>query len=336
MLRVDLQIHSRFSDRPTEWILRRLGMPQSYSEPEAIYRALDKAGMTFKTITDHNRLDGGKAIAHYPDVFLSEEVTTYFTDGCKIHLLVWNLNEAQHEEIQNLRTNIYELSGYLRAQKLAHGVAHPLANINQMMTVEHFERLVLLFRCFEARNGNREPLGQEVSNSCLAALTPEKIIELANRHNLAPTHADAHRKILFASSDDHSGLHPAVTYTAGRAAARRSAIFLRSSIRAQATLHGPMGDPLTFSSSLYTTVFSFARDKIKRGTPVGASLLGKMAERFLAGENPTAFSFAERFGHVTEAIRTGPGARFRQAGRDQPAARSRRVSLRSEAEEDAR
>ena len=81
-----------------------------------------------------------------------------------------------------------------------------------------------------------------------------------------------------------------------------------------ATLHGPMGDPLTFSSSLYTTVFSFARDKIKRGAPVGASLLGKMAERFLAGQNPTAFSFAERFGHVTEAIRTGQALDFVKPG----------------------
>ncbi len=288
MLRVDLQLHSRFSDRPSEWILRRLGMPQSYSEPEKLYRKLDDAGMIFKTITDHNRLDGAKAIAHYPDVFLSEEVTTYFPDGCKIHLLVWNLNEAQHEEIQNLRPNIYELAGYLRQQGLSHGVAHPLVNINQVLTVEHFERLVLLFRCFEARNGNREPLAQEVSNRCLAALTPEKISSLANRHGLEPTHVDAHRKVLFASSDDHSGLHTGATYTeVGSGLTVQD--FFRGLEAGGATLHGPMGDPLTFSSSLYTTVFSFARDKIKRGAPVGASLLGKMAERFLAGQNPTRF-----------------------------------------------
>lgn len=313
MLRVDLQLHSRFSDRPTEWILRRLGMPQSYSEPETLYRKLGAAGMTFKTITDHNRLDGGKAIAHYPDVFLSEEVTTYFPDGCKIHLLVWNLNEAQHEEIQNLRPNIHELARYLRQQKLFHGVAHPLVNINKVLTVEHFERLVLLFRCFEARNGNREPLAQEVSNRCLAVLTPEKISELANRHNLEPTHADAHRKVFFATSDDHSSLHPGVTYTGVE---RGSTVqdFFQGLKEGAATLHGPMGDPLTFSSSLYTTVFSFARDKIKRGAPVGANLLGKMAERFLAGQNPTAFSFAERFGHVTEAIRTGQALDFVKPG----------------------
>jgi glycosyltransferase involved in cell wall biosynthesis len=313
MLRVDLQLHSRFSDRPSEWILRRLGMPQSYSEPEALYRQLDTAGMTFKTITDHNRIEGGKAIAQYADTFLSEEVTTYFPDGCKIHLLVWNINEAQHEEIQRLRPNIYELAAYLREQRLPHGVAHPLVNINKVLTVEHVERLVLLFRCFEARNGNREPLAQDVCTACLRALTPEKITELAHRHNLAPTHPDAHRKSFFASSDDHSGLHTATTFTAVEKGSTLVEFF-QALEDGHATLHGPTGDPLTFSSALYTTVFSFARDKIKKGAPVGASLLGKMAERFLAGQNPTAFSFAERFGHVTEAIRTGQALDFVKPG----------------------
>jgi glycosyltransferase involved in cell wall biosynthesis len=313
MLRVDLQLHSRFSDRPSEWILRRLGMPQSYSEPEALYRKLHAAGMTFKTITDHNRLDGGKAIAHYPDVFLSAEITTYFPDGCKIHLLVWNLTEAQFAEIERLRPNIYELSAYLRQQKLAHGVAHPLVNINSVLTVEHVERMVLLFRCFESRNGNREPLAQEVSDRCLAALTPAKIIELANRHNLAPTYPDAHRKIFFATSDDHSGLHPGKTWTEV-AQGKTIDDFFAGLAAGEANMQGPRGDPLTFSSSLYTTVFSFARDKLKRNAPMGASLLGKMAERFLAGQNPTAFSFAERFGHLAEAIRTGQALDFVKPG----------------------
>ena len=313
MLRVDLQIHSRFSDRPTEWVLRRLGVPQSYSEPEALYRKLDAAGMTFKTITDHNRLEGAKAIAHYPDAFLSEEVTTYFPDGCKIHLLVWNLNDQQHEEIQRRRPDIYDLAAYLRAQHLPHGVAHPLASINKMLTVEHFERLVLLFRCFEGCNGNREPLAQEISNRCLRALTPEKITELANRHRLDPTHDHPHRKILFGSSDDHSSLRPGENFTEVPEG-KTLADFFRQLEEGAATLHGPMGDPLSFSSSLYTTLFSYARDKIKGSAPTGANLLGKMAERFLAGKNPTAFSFAERFGHVTEAIRTGSALDFVKPG----------------------
>ncbi len=313
MLRVDLQVHSRFSDRPSEWVFRRLGMPQSYSEPETLYRKLDAAGMTFKTITDHNRIDGCRALAHHPDVFLSEEVTTYFPDGCKIHLLVWHLNEVQHEEIQNLRPNIFELAAYLRQQRLPHGVAHPLVNINGLLTVEHVERLVLLFRCFEARNGNREPLAQEIWKRCLGALTPEKISELANRHGMEPTHDEAQRKVFFASSDDHGGVHTGATFTE---VADGVGVhdFFAGVMEGRATLHGPVGDPLMFSSSLYSTVFSFARDKIKRDAPVGANLLGKMAERFLAGQNPTAFSFAERLGHLTEAIRTGQALDFVKPG----------------------
>jgi glycosyltransferase involved in cell wall biosynthesis len=309
MLRVDLQLHSRFSDRPSEWILRRLGMPQSYSEPEALYRKLDAAGMTHKTITDHNRLDGCLSIAHHRDVFLSEEVTTYFPDGCKIHLLVWNLNEAQHDEIQRLRPDIFQLAAYLREQNLPHGVAHPLVNINQVLTVQHVEKLVLLFRVFEARNGNREPLAQEVCGLCLAALTPAKIAEFANRHDLAPTHADAERKVLFAASDDHSGVHPGRTFTE---VPREGTVadFFAGLLAGEGTLHGPAGDPLTLSSSLYATVFSFARDKIKRNAPVSAGLIGKMAERFLAGQNPTAFSFTERFDQLRESLRTGQALDF--------------------------
>ena len=313
MLRVDLQLHSRFSDRPSEWILRRLGMPQSYSQPETLYQKLGQAGMALKTITDHNRLEGCLEIAHHPDVFLSEEVTTYFPDGCKIHLLVWTLNEAQHEEIQRLRVNVRELAAYLRQERLPHGVAHPLVNINNVLTVSHFEQMVLLFRVFEGRNGNREPLAQEISGLCLHALTPAKIDEMANRHGFEPTHAEAHKKIFFASSDDHSGLNPGRTFTEV-SEGMTAADFFDGLLAGRATLHGPMGDPLTFSSSLYTTVFSFARDKIKRNAPKGASLIGKMAGRFLAGENPTNFSFAERFGHITEAIRTGQALDFVKPG----------------------
>ena len=167
---------------------------------------------------------------------------------------------------------------------------------------------------FEARNGNREPLAQEVSNRCLAALTPEKISELANRHNLEPTHADAHRKVFFASSDDHSGLHPGAHLHRGSRRARACTISSPGCWRATPRCTGRRAIRSRFSSSLYTTVFSFARDKIKRSAPVGASLLGKMAERFLAGQNPTAFSFAERFGHITEAIRTGQALDFVKPG----------------------
>ena len=282
--------------------------------------------MTHKTITDHNRLDGCLSIAHHPDVFLSEEVTTYFPDGCKIHLLVWNLTEAHHDEIQRLRPNIFELAAYLRAENLPHGVGHPLVNINQVLTVSHVEKLVLLFRVFEGRNGNREPLAQEVCGLCLAALTPEKIAEFANRHNLEPTHANAHRKVLFASSDDHSGVHPGRTFTEVPRAGKL-AEFFTGLLAGEATLHGPMGDPLTLSSSLYTTVFSFARDKIKRSRARLRRPDRQDGRALSRRPEPDRLFLRGKIRPHRRGRPHRPGARLREAGRGHAHARNQRLSV---------
>jgi predicted metal-dependent phosphoesterase TrpH len=112
--KVDLHIHSKFSDHSAEWIFRRFEFPDSYSDPKKLYRRLKEKGMTFVTFTDHNRIDGCGEIAEFPDTFLSEEVTAQFPDdNVKIHLLLWNLTESQHEEVQKLRKNIFELQRYL-------------------------------------------------------------------------------------------------------------------------------------------------------------------------------------------------------------------------------
>jgi histidinol phosphatase-like PHP family hydrolase len=88
--RCDLHLHSKFSDRSEDWLFRRFDFPDSYSAPQEIYAQAKLAGMDFVTITDHDTIDGGRAIARFPDTFLSEQVTTYFPqDPCKINLLVW-------------------------------------------------------------------------------------------------------------------------------------------------------------------------------------------------------------------------------------------------------
>ncbi|MDE1171414.1 MAG: glycosyltransferase [Verrucomicrobium sp.] len=319
MPRVDLHLHSRFSDRPSEWILRQLGMPQSYSEPEALYARLDEAGMAWKTLTDHHRIDGCLALAEkHGDVFLSEEVTTYFPDGCKIHLLVWGLDEAQHRRIQELRQSVFELSAYLRAENLSHAVAHALSSLNGKLTVGHFEQMLLLFRVFEGRNGNREALAQEMANFSFAALTPQKIEELANRHNLAPTHAEPHQKVLTGGSDDHGGLYAARTWTELPGSGWKEALaLLRTDMDppgAGVSLGGVHGTPLRLSSSLYSTVFHYAQDKLKKTAPLAASLLRTIAERFVAGKNPTAFSIGEQLGFVVQAVRTGQAFDFIKPG----------------------
>jgi len=310
MPKCDLQVHSRFSDRPSEWVLRKLGVPESYTDPLEIHRRLGLAGFDFITITDHNRIEGGLELAHLPNTFLSEEVTAYFpADGCKVHLLVWNITEAQHADIQRLRQNIFELAAYLRGQGIAHGVAHPLSAVNQSFTADHFERLLLLFSCFETLNGNRDAMTGEVTRACLGALTPQVMQRLADKHNLAPLMPEPWKKAQFGSSDDHGGLYLGHTWTECPSATD-AAGFLRAVMEGKGTPSGRGGDPLRFSNSIYNLVFSYATDRLGKTAPRGMKLMQDVARRFLEGKNPTHFSWSERLGHLTEAIRTGKAIDF--------------------------
>src|ERR1700758_1058073 len=133
--KVDLHIHSRFSDRSAEWLFRRFEFPDSYSDPKKLYQRLKEKGMTFVTFTDHNRIDGCLEVAEFPDTFLSEEVSAQFPDDqVYVHLLLWNLTESQHNDVQQLRRNIFELQRYLAMAGISHAVAHPLYDKNRQLT----------------------------------------------------------------------------------------------------------------------------------------------------------------------------------------------------------
>src|SRR5262245_34303526 len=125
--KADLHVHSKHSNRPTEWLLRQFRAPESFSEPRDVYRRCRERGMDFVTLSDHDSIAGALEIAHLPGTFLSEEVTASFPeDGCQIHLLALGISEAQHGEIQRLRGNLYELRDYLAAEDVVCSVAHPL------------------------------------------------------------------------------------------------------------------------------------------------------------------------------------------------------------------
>ncbi len=106
--KADLHVHCKYSDRPSEWFLRRIRTPECFVEPHDLYRRARQRGMAFVTISDHNCIRGALEIAHLPGVFVSVEITTYFPKtGCKVHVLASGIDESQFRAIQEVRANIW-------------------------------------------------------------------------------------------------------------------------------------------------------------------------------------------------------------------------------------
>ena len=79
-MKIDLHVHSRFSTRPSQWVLQKLGCHECYTKPEELDAIAKKRGLDWVTITDHNNINGCLEIAHLPNTFISEEVTSYFPE----------------------------------------------------------------------------------------------------------------------------------------------------------------------------------------------------------------------------------------------------------------
>src|SRR5258708_19554628 len=99
--KVDLHLHSRFSDRSAEWLFRRFDFPDSYSAPRSLYHRLKEKGMTFVTFTDHNRIDGCLEIADLPGAFVSSEVAPQFPHThVLVPLLFWTITQYNTSNTQ--------------------------------------------------------------------------------------------------------------------------------------------------------------------------------------------------------------------------------------------
>jgi hypothetical protein len=257
--RADLHVHSKHSNRPTEWVLRQAGAPESFTEPRAIYRRCRERGMDFVTISDHDSIAGGLEIAHLPGTFLSEEVTAAFPeDGCHVHCLAIGISEIQHAEIQRLRGNLYELRDYLVGEGIVHSVAHPLVRVNGRLTLAQLEKLLVLFNRFEGLNGIHDRRANELLQAIVAGLTPEVIADLAHRHRLAPHGARPWDKSLTGGSDDHGGFYIATTWTETPAAASAAGFLAHLGAGASAP-GGATGSTLRLTQSLYAIAYEFCR-----------------------------------------------------------------------------
>ena len=305
MSRCDLHIHSRHSARSEEWLFRRFDFPDSYSDPKQLYEQLRKRKMDYVTITDHDSIDGCLEIAHLPRTFISEQVTTYFPhDACKLHILVWGISEQQHRDIEGVRENIFDLQRYVQRAQIAHAVAHPLYSVNGKLEATHLEQLILLFKHFEGINGLRDALLSDLAQTLFKQLTPEQIDVFANRHGVAPTHAEPWRKILVGGSDDHGGQFAASAFTE-TPAAKSAEEFLKSVRNGNCTPRGQGGTPLILSHGFYNTVACFIQDRFHEKLGPSGALLEKMFSRFMEGRAPTEFTLKEKTEFIVQGVLSG-------------------------------
>ncbi len=260
-MKIDLHCHSKYSKRATLWFMQKLGCPESFTEPMYIYQTARKRGMSAVTITDHNGIEGCLEIAHLPHTFISCEYTTYFPeDQCKIHVLAYDITESQHRELQEVRKNIFEFAHYLNANDIHHSCAHPLFWVNDKLTIEHIEQLVLLFKNWEINGSVHEKMNAATLH-LISGLTEKSIQQLAAKYNMVPYHAECWCKNLTAGSDDHGGIHIANAYTQVLGASSLPE-FWAGLEAGHSQVHYIPSKPHTFARTVYSIAYQFYKTKL--------------------------------------------------------------------------
>ena len=280
-MKIDLHLHSKFSTRPSQWFLQKIGCPESFSEPEFLYQRARQKGMTAFTLTDHNTIDGCLELVGRPGVFISEEITTYFPENrCKVHVLAWNIDRSVHEDIQPLRENIYELVDYLQRNAINHALAHPLFSINNKLTVEYFEKFLLLFKNLEM-NGARDEGHNQALRQLLAALDRQTIDRLADKHGIRPNFEQPWVKHFVGGSDDHSALNVARIHTR---VPRTVTIgqFFEGLNEGQSLVVGTGCGPKAMAHNIYGIAYQFCDSKFKVKRYTGYNRMISLIDKLLS------------------------------------------------------
>lgn len=259
-------------------MLRKLGCPESFVDPETVRRKAKARGMDLVVVTDHNTLAGSLELAaKHDDVFTGVEITAFFPeDRCKTHILAWNIDEATFAEADKLRENLFELAPFLREQGVMHACAHPLYGVNNRLTIDHFERLLLLFDVLEL-NGARDGDQNEALRAIVEGLDRDAVHRLAEKHRLPLCGETPWIKRLIGGSDDHGGLNIARMFTEvpdlendpAIPAAKRAQAFFAAVLQGRAKVCGEAARPRTMAYNLYGIGWQFYKDKYDLGRWTG-------------------------------------------------------------------
>ena len=189
-MRCDLHVHTIHSGMCTVPLLNRI-CRESYNDPLEVYHLLKQRGMHLVTVTDHDSIDAVEPLRHYPDFFLSEEVSCRTSRGTELHVGVYGITERNHMELARRREDFPAFLAYCDEQRLLFSVNHVFSGLTGHRTNEDFEEFALRFPAVETRNGAM----------------------LAQANHNATEFAHATRKAVVAGSDSHTLAGLAKTYT---------------------------------------------------------------------------------------------------------------------------
>lgn len=272
MIKIDLHLHSRYSDKPAGFFSKKLDMHESYVTPQHLYDTLFERGMSHFTITDHDEIGGCLEIAHLPGVFISEEATAYFPeDRCHIHVLCYDITVAQHEMIQKTRYNVYALVDYLQEQNILHVFAHPLYDMDGRLNETHIERCLLMFDNWEIINGTRSGISSKLTQEIAEKFDAEGLEHLAQKYGYNKRRR--HRISYTAGSDDHGGMDVGRTYTEcpGETLEDFKAAFENSTTLPR----GEYGSPVRLSHMIMGISYQWAKEKKHSNSYLLDYLFGK-------------------------------------------------------------
>jgi glycosyltransferase involved in cell wall biosynthesis len=269
--RCDLHVHTCYSKETGNYTLKRSSLGESYTTVEHVYETCRRRGMDFVTVSDHDTIEGALRLAGRPGTFISEEITTQFPeDSVPLHVLAWGITEEDHSDLQPLRPSVYELSAFLRERAIAYALAHPLYRMGPPLTVWHVERLMMLFRCWEGRNGGRPADSNDLACRLARAATPAYLAKLADRHGFEPAHEGP--IALTAGSDDHAGIDLATTWTE-TAHADSVDEFLGEVRAGRTTPLGAHGSPVKLTNAMLGLFLNAYRERSATTSEVVEALL---------------------------------------------------------------
>jgi glycosyltransferase involved in cell wall biosynthesis/predicted metal-dependent phosphoesterase TrpH len=227
MARVDLHCHSTASQVSRLGVQRAVGLPECATPPEEVYELARRRGMDFVTITDHDTVAGALEIADRPDVFVSEELTTWFRgEPQAVHVLCYDITVADHEWLQAHSGDVEVCAGYLRERDIVCALAHPYYTVGAPLTARHRRRLAELFDIWEVRNGARA-----------RELNRPAAIYVATREGIG-----------IGGSDDHAGVDVGRTWSE-TPSARTPREFLQHVCAGRVAAHGDQGSAAKWAHS---------------------------------------------------------------------------------------